>query len=128
MRTSRGGSSSSLHHADITRITQTSRAAALRHHAAAAHSSALHTGSSLCTAGCQASSECVPSSRAPLLHLIMKTFSLSDKGRNRGWCSNSADLFGGPENLLPQITPKDDDDDDDALDAWTTLSTTLHPA
>ncbi|KAL6090802.1 hypothetical protein STEG23_013228 [Scotinomys teguina] len=40
-RTSHGGSSSSLHHADITRITWTSRAAALRHHAAAAHSRAL---------------------------------------------------------------------------------------
>ncbi|KAL6080912.1 hypothetical protein STEG23_010106 [Scotinomys teguina] len=46
MRTSRGGSSS-LHHADITRIMRTSRAAALRHHAAAAHSSALQTGIAL---------------------------------------------------------------------------------
>ncbi|KAL6049840.1 hypothetical protein STEG23_009943 [Scotinomys teguina] len=36
-----GSGSGSLHH-DITRIMRTSRAAARRHHVAAAHSSALH--------------------------------------------------------------------------------------
>ncbi|KAL6060762.1 hypothetical protein STEG23_023369 [Scotinomys teguina] len=56
-RTSCG--SSSLHHADITRITRTSRAAALRHHAAAAHSSALqvcayeHVGNEITDMHCQ---------------------------------------------------------------------------
>ncbi|KAL6054742.1 hypothetical protein STEG23_026580, partial [Scotinomys teguina] len=40
MQSSRG--SGSLHHVDITRIMRTSGAAASRHHAAAAHSSALY--------------------------------------------------------------------------------------